>query len=136
MPTMMALTINGVVFYLVAAALERYGRLAMASASQLLFIIAPFSILEPLAHLSEQGYRIRFDWIYLSLAVLIAVVSHWRQRKSFYYAGLLNTGLALFYIADHNGWYNKSTWAITLVLIGLAGLVVGYVFAARRQRAN
>jgi serine/threonine protein kinase len=135
LPMMMALSINGAVFYAVASALERYGRFAMAQASQLLFIIAPFSILEPLARLSSLGtYRERLDWIYLSLSILIAVTSHWRQRKSFYYAGLINTGLALYFLADLKHWYDKPAWSVMLIVIGLAGLVAGFLFAARRGR--
>ena len=53
-------------------------------------------MLEPIAYLSETAqYSPRVDWLYLGLAIAIALVSHQRQRKSFYYAGLVNTGVAL-----------------------------------------
>ena len=58
----------------------------MRTAAGLLFVISPFSMLEPLAWLVETAeYSARFDWIYLALAILVALASHHRQRKSFYY---------------------------------------------------
>jgi hypothetical protein len=135
LPAWLALSLNGAMFYVVATSLERYGSFAMAAAAQFLFVIAPFSILEPLAEISGWELSVaRFDWLYLSMAVLVAMISRWRQRKSFYYAGLLNAGLALFFIADHRDWYSKLWWGRTLIIIGLAGLVAGFVFATRRQR--
>jgi hypothetical protein len=72
-------------FYAIAAAFERRGSAAMSTAVLLLFTIAPFSILEPLAYLSRSAvYNQRFDWLYLGLAVGIALISYRRQRKSFY----------------------------------------------------
>jgi hypothetical protein len=127
LPTAMALSLNGALFYAVAAGLDNYGSAAMAPAAKLLFVIAPFSMLEPLAYLSDAKphYTERFDWLYLGLAVAMAFLSHTRQRKSFYYAGLLNTGVALYLIAVRHTWYDKSAWAITLVVVGLAALVAG-----------
>jgi hypothetical protein len=94
-----ALALCGVIFYAIAAAFERRGSAAMSTAVLLLFTIAPFSILEPLAYLSRSAvYNQRFDWLYLGLAVGIALISYRRQRKSFYYAGLINSGLALILI--------------------------------------
>ena len=79
--TLAALSLNGVLFYLVAWLVERAGSDATAPAAQLLFTIAPFSILEPLAYLSETAqYSPRVDWLYLGLAIGIALVSHQRQR--------------------------------------------------------
>ena len=46
----------------------------------------------------------------------MALLSHRRQRKSFYYAGLLNTGVAFWFIADHHHWFDKPWWAIVLVV--------------------
>jgi len=93
-----------------------------------LFTIAPFSMLEPLAYLSEtQEYWPRLDWLYLTLAVAIAVLSHQRQRRSFYYAGLINAGLALYLIADRRQWFDRPSWAVAVIAAGLAALVIGFL---------
>ena len=132
-----ALSLNGVLFYALAAALERRGTVAMATSVLMLFTIAPFSILEPLAYLSETAiYNQRFDWLYLGLAVGVALFSYRRQRKSFYYAGLLNSGVALYLIADRNQWFDKPAWAISIVVAGIAALAVGFVLDARRRRRS
>jgi hypothetical protein len=135
--TLTALTLNGALFYLVASAIERYGTIVMAPAALLLFAIAPFSMLEPLAYLSETSeYSVRFDWLYLALAVGIALLSHERQRKSFYYAGLVNTGVALYLIALRQHWYDKPGWAIALVTTGLVTLLGGFLLDAKRRRQD
>lgn len=61
--------------------------------------------------------------------------SHARQRKSFYYAGLLNTGVGLYLVADHQRWFDKPPWAIALIAAGLAALAIGFALD-RRQRAR
>ena len=107
----------------------------MKPAAWLLFTVAPFAILEPLAYLSEtQEYARTFDWTYLGLAVAMALLSHQRQRKSFYYAGLINTGVALWFITDHYEWFDKPAWAILLVGVGLAGLLAGFGLDRRERR--
>jgi hypothetical protein len=107
----------------------------MTPAAQFLFVVAPFSVLEPLAFLSRTGiYSERFDWTYLALAVGIAIVSHNRQRKSFYYAGLINAGIALVLIAIRNEWLDRPAWAVSIVAAGLAALVAGFLIDARRRR--
>jgi hypothetical protein len=133
--TLAALSLNGILFYAVAWLVERHGSDATAPAAQLLFTIAPFSILEPIAYLSETAqYSPRVDWLYLGLAIAIALVSHQRQRKSFYYAGLVNTGVALVFIADHRHWFDKPAWAIALVIAGLVALAAGFLLDARQRR--
>ncbi len=130
--TLTALTVNGVVFYGAAALLERRGTPLMAPAAQVLFVIAPFSMLEPLAWLSETAeYSRRFDWAYLGLAIGIAILSHARQRRSFYYAGLINSGVALYLIAARNEWFNRPAWAVSIVVAGLAALVIGFLLETR-----
>jgi hypothetical protein len=132
-----SLALSGVVFYAVAAAFEGRGSVAKSTAVLLLFTIAPFSILEPLAYLSRSKvYNQRFDWLYLGLAVGIALISYRRQRKSFYYAGLLNSGIALILIANRNQWLDKPAWAITIVGVGIGALLAGFVLDARRRRGS
>ncbi len=133
--TATALTLNGILIYLLAVLVERRGTPMMSTAAHVLFTIAPFSILEPLAYLSETAeYSPRFDWMYLVLAITIAVLSHARQRRSFYYAGLVNSGIALYLIAVRNEWFDKPAWAITIVAVGLAALAFGFWLDASRRR--
>lgn len=135
--TLGALTLNGVLFYVVAWAIERNGSDATAPAAQLLFTIVPFSILEPLAYLCETAeYSPGVDWLYLALAIGIAFVSHQRQRKSFYYAGLVNSGFALYLIADHRQWFDKPAWAVALVVTGLVALAGGFALDAIQRRRS
>jgi len=133
--TITAMSLNGIVFYLVGSAADRRGTDLMKAAAWLLFTISPFAILEPLAYLNNtDDYYHAFNWIYLGLALAMALVSHQRQRKSFYYAGLINTGAALWLIARHYEWFDKPAWAIVLVVIGLVGLVVGLGLDSRERR--
>ena len=134
--TLAAMTVNGILVYAVAGALRRRGSELMAGAGGLLFAVSPFAILQPLGFLSRTGeYSLRYDWIYLGLAVAIALLSERRQRKSFYYAGLLNTGAALYLIALHRHWLERPSWGVVLILSGLAVLVTGFVLD-RRARAR
>jgi len=133
--TVTAMSLNGIAFYGVASAADRWGTGLMRRAGWILFTVAPFATLEPLAYLSETDqYAHAFDWFYLGLALTMALLSHRRQRKSFYYAGLLNTGVAFWFIADHNDWFDKPWWAIVLVVAGLAGLLIGLGLDARERR--
>ena len=130
-----ALTLNGMAFYLAAELTERRGTDAMSAAGQLLFVLSPFSMLEPLASLVGTGeYSLRFDWFYLALSLGIAVLSYRRQRRSFYYAGLINTGFALYFVAEHNEWFDRPAWAIAVVATGLLALLAGFLLDARRRR--
>jgi len=98
-------------------------------------VIAPFSTLEPLAYLVENGeYSQRFDWVYLALGAVTALVSHQRQRRSFYYAGLLNTAVALYLIALHREWFDDAFWGVALVVGGLVVLAAGFLLDARERR--
>lgn len=131
--TVSALTLNGMAFYVAAELTERRGSDAMTAAGQLLFVLSPFSMLEPLASLVAAGeYSLRFDWFYLALSLGIAVLSYRRQRRSFYYAGLINTGFALYFVADHHEWFDRPAWAITVVAAGLLALLAGFLLDARR----
>ena len=64
----------------------------------------------------------------------LAGVSHARQRRSFYYAGIFNLGVALFLIADHREWFGRPAWAIGVILAGLLALAAGVVLARRARR--
>jgi hypothetical protein len=133
--TVSALTGNGMFFYLAAELVERRGTQAMTTAGQLLFVLSPFSVLEPLAFLVGAGeYSLRFDWFYLALSIGTAALSYRRQRRSFYYAGLINTGFALYFVADHYAWFDKPAWAIAVVAAGLLALLAGFLLDARRRR--
>ncbi|HKW02993.1 MAG TPA: protein kinase [Vicinamibacterales bacterium] len=135
--TLAALSLSGALFYGVAWLVERYGTAATAAAGLLLFTIAPFSMLEPLAYLSETAqYSPKVDWLYLALAIGIALISHQRQRRSFYYAGVVNTGVALYFIADHRQWFDKPAWAVALVVAGLAALGAGLLLDTRQRRQS
>ena len=65
-------------------------------------------MLEPLAWLNQTGeYSRRFDWLYLSLSLAVLFLSLLRQRKAFYFAGLLNTGAALWWLTEHYEWFDR-----------------------------
>ena len=133
--TLGAMTLNGVLFYVAAATVERRGTELMRPAAWLLATIAPFAMLQPLGYLSKTGeYSMRIDWMYLVLALLIAWLSQARQRKAFYYAGVLNAGWALWLIADHREWFDRPVWAVSVVAVGLALLAIGLLLAARERR--
>ena len=111
------------------------GTALMKTAAWLLFTVSPFAVLEPLAYLSETAeYSRAFDWAYLGLAITMALLSRQRQRKSFYYAGLINTGVALWLITTHYEWFDKPAWAILLIGVGLAGLLAGFGLDWRERR--
>jgi hypothetical protein len=133
--TLTAMTLNGIVFYLAGWALDTWASDRKGTTAQLLFTLSPFAVLEPFAYLVKTGeYARAFDWTYLVLALVIAVLSHQRQRRGFYYAGIVNTGLALWFTADHHHWFDKPAWAMALVGFGLAALVAGFALATRERR--
>ena len=135
--TVAALTLAGVIFYAAASLVERRGTDVMTPAAQFLFVVAPFSMLEPLAYLCETGeYSFKVDWLYLAFALGIALLSHKRQRKSFYYAGLVNTGFALYLIALHRQWFDKFGWAAAIVAAGLIALLAGFLFDRFKTRKS
>ena len=132
--TLAAMTVNGLAFYGIAALVEQRGTALQSVASRLLFTIAPFAMLQPLGYLVRAGeYSPRYDWIYLALALTIALLSQPRQRRAFYYAGVLNTGAALLWIADHRQWFDKPLWALAVIAVGLLTLGAGFVLDRRRR---
>jgi hypothetical protein len=135
--TVTVMTINGALFYAIGAALVRYGSSESQAAAQLLFAIAPFALLHPLGYLVRSGeYSGRIDWLYAACATAIMLLSQRRQRRSFYYAGLLNLGIALYLIALHREWFERPAWAMAVIAAGLAALAVGFTLdrAERRRR--
>jgi hypothetical protein len=135
--TVGAMTLNGLVFYAIAAVTRRRGTALMAAAAGVLFAVSPFAVLQPLAYLVRAAeYSLRYDWIYLALAVLVTLLSERRQRKSFYYAGLLNTGAALYLLADHRRWFDWPAWGIMLIAVGLLALAAGFMLDQRSRRAR
>lgn len=134
--TIAAMTINGAIFYAVAAALDRRQGEAVRAASRFLLTIAPFAMLKPLGYLAGTAqYSPRIDWLYAAFACAIVLLSHNRQRRAFYYAGLLNLGIALYLIASHRQWFNKPAWAIALVFAGLVALAGGLLLHRRERQA-
>ena len=130
--TVAAMVLNGLVFYGAAALLRRYGSAIAEGASGLLFAVSPFAVLQPIAYLVRTGdYSRRIDWMYLAMALTIAFLSERRQRKSFYYAGLLNTAAALYLIADHRGWFDRPAWGTVLIVVGLTALGAGFLLDRR-----
>jgi hypothetical protein len=133
--TVAAMTINGALFYAAASLLLRRGSAGAVPAAQLLIVIAPFALLHPLGYLVRQGdYSPRFDWVYAACALGIMLLSQRRQRRSFYYAGLLNLGVALFFIGDHRSWFDRPGWGIGVILAGLLVLAVGFLLDRAQRR--
>jgi serine/threonine protein kinase len=132
--TAITMVLNGILFYALGRAAERTHFPAMRTSSWLLCSVAPFAILEPCALLSASGeYPLRFTWGYLALALGIALLSRLRQRKAFYYAGLFNTILALYFLTRDYAWWDRLPWAVTVLTAGLLLLFVGYWLHRREQ---
>jgi hypothetical protein len=135
--TVAALTLNGLLFYAAAALFERRGSPLQQRVAPFLYVLTPFAILEPLAHLSSTGeYPRRYDWIYLAFALGVAFASRWQQRRSFYYAGLVNAAVALWLITDHYHWNDRPAWTVVVVLAGAALLAAGLALDWRQSRSR
>ncbi len=133
--TVVAMTVNGALFYTIASALDRRRSDTVRVAARFLFTIAPFAIIQPLGWLIKTGeYSYRLDWLYAACALAVMLLSHPRQRRSFYYAGVVNLGVALYLIASHREWFDEPTWAVTLIAGGLAALAGGLVLDRRERR--
>lgn len=128
--TIAAMTVNGVLFYGVGSFVARHGGAIANGAAQLLFAIAPFALLHPLGYLVRTNeYSPRFDWVYAASALAVALLSQRRQRRAFYYAGVLNLGVALYFIALHRDWFDRPAWGVAIIAVGLAALAAGFALA-------
>jgi len=124
--TLAAMTLNGLVFYGTGSLVDRFGSEVAHAAARLLFALSPFAVLEPLFYLTEsEDYAVGFHWTYLVLALAITFLSHIRQRKSFYYAGIVNTGMALVLIARRYEWFDVPNWSMAIIAAGLLVLLAG-----------
>jgi serine/threonine protein kinase len=133
--TLGGMTLNGFAIYVAADLLDRRGSALMKVGASVLFMVSPFAIIQPIGWISKTGeYSLHFDWFYLAAAVIIAVLSHARQRRAFFYAGVLNTGVALYLIADHRDWLDRPAYGMAVVLAGLAALGLGYALNRRERR--
>jgi len=133
--TVAAMTLNGVAFLAGGILADRHGTPLMKAPARLLELIAPYAILEPLGFLVQTGeYSRRLDWMFLALALAVAVASHFRQRRAFYTAGLINTGVAIGLITNHYEWLGREAWAASILAGGLAVLALGYALDRREAR--
>jgi hypothetical protein len=134
--TLAAMSLSGALFFLVGSLMESRGTRTMGPSAWMLVVISPFAILHPMGWLVMTGdYSARYNWLYLVLALIVVVLSHYRQRKSFFLAGLLNTALAVYWVTDHHEWFERPGWAVTVTLAGLLALGVG-LWLHRRERAG
>ena len=133
--TIVAMTINGGLFYGAGALLTRRGSETARAAAHFLFTISPFALLHPLGYLVRTGeYSPRIDWLYAAAATVVILASERRQRPSFYYAGLLNLGIALVLVASHRQWFERPGWALAVIAAGLASLLVGFALDRIERR--
>jgi hypothetical protein len=132
--TILAMVFNGLVVYGVGWLADRHGSPLMHGPAAMLFLISPFAVLEPIFYLNATAeYSVRFCWVYLALALLVTMLSHVRQRKSFYVAGLLNTGTALWQITSRKEWFDSPAWATVVLGVGLAVLATGWMLDRREH---
>ena len=133
--TVGAMTTNGILFFVTAVLLDRHGTPILRQLGGLLEAISPFAVLEPLVWLSETGeYSRRFDWMLLALALAVTLASRFRQRRSFFTAGLVNTGVALVLLADHYEWFDNRVWALAVLASGGVTLLLGLALERRQSR--
>ena len=133
--TVAAMTLVGIGAYAAAVAASRSRSSLARRTSSLLLVIVPFLILEPLAYLDATGeYPEPWLWVYLILALGVACLSWRRQLRSFFYAGLANTGSALFLIADRYEWFDAPAWALAVIGAGLGALGAGALLEASSRR--
>jgi len=132
--TAFAMALNGLLFYGLGRLAESVRAASLDTAAWLLVNVAPFAILQPVAALASSGdYPLRFTWTYLVLSLGVAMLSYVRQRKAFYYAGLLNTILALYFLTRDYGWWDRPNWALMLLGLSIVLLTAGWWLHRREQ---
>lgn len=132
--TVLTMVCNGVFIYAIARVLARSVSPLMRQQGSLLYQLSPFLILEPLAYLvSLDVYGELYHWLYLALALGVLWLSGILQRRGFYYAGLLNSLLALGWITHHYRWLEQRFWPFLLGIAGLALMAWGYDLFRRRD---
>jgi serine/threonine protein kinase len=135
--TVAAMTLNGVGFLAIGVLADRYGTPLMKAPAHLLEAISPYAILEPLGYLVGTGeYSRRLDWVFLGVALALAVASRFRQRRGFYTAGLANTGAAIVLITRHYEWLARVGWASSILVAGLAVLMLGFLLEHLDRRRS
>ena len=135
--TVVVMLANGVLVYVAGVLLERHGTPLLRTPGRLLYAASPFLTLEPLADLVSTGeYSRRFDWLYLAMALGVAFLAERRQRPAFFFAGLLNAGVALYFLTDHYDWYKRPAWPLAVLGAGTVGLAVGFALDWRRRSAR
>jgi len=136
-----AMTVVGLLVYGAGNLLERFGGEPTRPTTWLLLTLSPFAICEPIAWLCGSGdYASGFDWLYLGIALAVTLLSHRQQRRSFYFGGLLNTGIAIFLVTLHQQWFDDAWWPAAVVIAGLvvlgAGFGIDYYERVLRRRRN
>lgn len=135
--TLITMGLNGGLIYLAGHLLERHGTALLGGAARFLLIVSPFLMLEPMFYLNSVAeYSLRFNWFYLILALVIVMLSHVRQSRSFYFAGLINTGTALWLITDRYQWFDHPWWASAIIVCGLVVLALGFGLERRERESR
>ena len=52
------------------------------------------------------------------MALGVAFLAERRQRPAFFFAGLLNAGVALYLLTDHYDWYKRPAWPLAVLAAG------------------
>ena len=118
--TMVAMSLAGGLCYALGGRLESGSHADRQPAAWLLVVASPLAVLTPVTVLvGTAEYSARFDWLYLAMAAAIALASVVRERRSFYFAGMLHAGLALHLITGHREWWDRPLWGVAVIVAGL-----------------
>ena len=132
--TILGCTLNGILIYLIARKLAVTKSPLLRQQGSWLLLITPFLLLEPLSWLVfSDTYGVFYHWFYLLISLIILLLSRVLQRKSFYFAGMLNTVVAIHMITNHYDWLEQTFWPITLLGVGGVLLVSGYRLFMKQQ---
>ncbi len=124
--TCLPLALLGALAGLIGHGVERSARPDPQLAATLLLVVSPFATLGPVFVLvAMEEYSLRLDWLYLVLAVGVALASRIRERRSFYIAGFLHAALALVLLTGHRDWWDRAGWPALVLLVGVGLLGLG-----------